>query len=310
MIRAGCFVLALAGPAAAQDLAGQALCEAAWHQVVEGLTTLGRVSAGAVVQEGDWCVIEALVLDSEGQYLPNWHLDRLKVRGSALGWFVDGSIAPDGLEFVVEGLQLVVQTGNVQMDWLLAAQSRPSRINAEAALSWDPEERVLRLDGMSIDFPGDNLVQVSARLTGVDLSSTGAMQMSVTSFALTEFDARVTTHGLFEWYLLMLLGPLVLPYEGDIDAAAEGIRAELQALVAALPEESFSVDSKAALGALIGELPNPAGSLSLALRAAPGIGPARVAGYAVTGMPATMAEAAPLFQGVTVDVGWSHEDAP
>lgn len=134
--------------------------------------------------------------------------------------------------------------------------------------------------------------------------------MSATSFALTEFDARITTHGLFESYALMALGPDLLPSVGDMDAAAEGIRADLLAGVHDLPGTSFSDASKAALVALIGELPNPSGDLELSLRSEPGIGPVRFGGYAVAGVPETLAEAAALFQGVVVDVGWTHVDAP
>ena len=306
MIRAGLLTLALAGPAAAE---GQSLCAAAWAKIGEGLAVLGPLS-GAVGQEGDWCVVEGLVLDLEEQYLPDWHIDRLRFRGAALGWIVDGSTLPEGLEIAVEGLRLVVETGNPQMDWLFAAQSRPNRIDASASLTWDAAGKVLRLEGLSIDFPGENLVEASAVVTGVDLSSTGAAQMSATSFALTEADLAVTTHGLFEWYVLMSVGPSVLPYEGDIDAAAEGIRADLLAMLGDLPETSFSAGSKAALGALIAELPNPAGELTVTLRSEAGIGPTRLGGYAMGGVPETVAEAAPLFQGVTVDIGWTHEDAP
>lgn len=307
MIRAGLLALVLAGPAGAEG----ADCFKAWLPVSGGINALlGAQAVGSVGQDGDWCVITDLVIDFPGEYVPDWHMERLKIRGSALGWIADGATLPEGLEVVVEGLRLVVQTGNPQMDWLFAAQSRPNAIDAEMSLAWDFSGRVLRLEGLSVDFPGDNLVEASARVTGVDLSSMGAMQMSATSFALTEFDARITTHGLFEWYLLMTLGQSVLPYEGDVDAAAEAIRAEALSAVAGLPGTSFSDASKAALSALIGELPNPSGDLVLSLRAAPGIGPGRFAGYAVTGVPETLAEAAPLFQGVTLDVGWTHVDAP
>jgi hypothetical protein len=110
--------------------------------------------------------------------------------------------------------------------------------------------------------------------------------------------------------MLMALGPMVLPSEGDIDAAVEGIRADLVAMVGDLPGTSFTEATKAALRALIGELPNPSGDLTVALRAESGIGPARAAGYALNGVPQSVAEAAPLFQGVTVDVGWTHADSP
>jgi hypothetical protein len=309
VIRAGLFAVLLAAPVAAEGLIGDALCATSWAKAREGLSALGQVSAASVGQDGDWCVVEALVLDMTGQYVAAWHMDRLRFRGSALGWIVDGSTLPEGLEIAVDGLRLVVQTGNAQMDWLFAAQARPNGIHATAALAWDAGARVLRLEDLSIDFPGDNLVEVSARLTGVDLSSTGALQMSATSFALTEADLRVTTHGLFEWYLLMALAPMVLPTEGDMDAAAASLRAELVAAVGALPEANVSTDSKAALVALIGELPNPSGVLTVAVRSEAGIGPARLGGYVVTGVPGTLAEAAPLLQGVMVDISWTHDDA-
>lgn len=304
MIRAVCLALLLAGPAGAQGL-----CDAAWEKVSAGLASVGTAS-GQAGQEGDWCVVQGVILDLDGQYLPDWHVDRLRFRGSALSWLVDGAGAPDGLEIGVEGLRLVVQTGSPQMDWLFAAQARPNAITAETALSWDAAARELRLEGLSIDFPGENLVEARAVLTGVDLSSMGAMQMSVTSFALTEADLHVTMHGLFEWYVLMTLGPNVLPPEGDMEAAAEGLRASMRAAVAELPGTSVSDASKAALGALIGELPNPSGDLAVSLRSEAGIGPGRLMPWVMTGVPQTVAEASGVLEGVTVEVGWTHADAP
>lgn len=306
MIRAGALLVLLAGPVAAET----GLCETAWARVAEGLGGFGTVTATGVAQEGDWCVVLAPVLDVDGQYVPDWRMDRLRFRGAALGWIADGSSLPEGLEIAVEGLRLAVQTGNAQVDWLLAAQARPNGIDAEAALAWDPVAKVLRLERLSLDFPGENRVDASAVVTGVDLSSTGAMQMSLASFALTEAELRVQTHGLFEGYALMALGSALLPPEGDMDAAAEGLRAEALAAIGDLPGTSFSDASKAALRALVGELPNPAGDLAVTVKAEPGIGPVRFGGYAVTGVPATVAAAAPVFEGVKVDVGWTHADAP
>ena len=306
MIRAGALLVLLAGPVAAET----GLCETAWARVAEGLGGFGTVTATGVAQEGDWCVVDVPVLDVDGQYVPDWRMDRLRFRGAALGWIADGSSLPEGLEIAVEGLRLAVQTGNAQVDWLLAAQARPNGIDAEAALAWDPVAKVLRLERLSLDFPGENRVEASAVVTGVDLSSTGAMQMSLASFALTEAELRVQTHGLFEGYALMALGSALLPPEGDMDAAAEGLRAEVLAAISDLPGTSFSDASKAALRVLVGELPNPAGDLAVTVKAEPGIGPVRFGGYAVTGVPATVAAAAPVFEGVKVDVGWTHADAP
>lgn len=307
MIRTGLLALALAGPAGAQSVD----CFKVWLTVSGGIDSVtGAQAVGTVGQDGDWCEIADLVVDFPGEYVPDWHMDRLAYRGSALGWIADGSTVPEGLEVVVQGLRLVVQTGDPQMDWLFAAQSRPNAIDAEASLSWDPAARLLRLEGLSIDFPGENLLQASASVAGVDLSSDATIEMSLSGFALTEADLRITTHGLFEWYVLMTMGPTILPSEGDMEAAFASLQKDLKAFVADLPRASFSDASKAALVALIGELPNPSGDLTLGLRAEPGLGPVRFAGYAVHGMQELETDLAPLLRGVTVDVGWSHADAP
>jgi len=303
VIRAGLLAALLAGPVAAAEP-----CPAAWDKVTAGLASFGAVGGG-VRQDGDWCLVEDLVLDMDGQYLPDWHIDRLRFRGGAVGWLAGDAAAPDSLELVAEGLRLVIETGHAQTDWLLAAQARGNAIRVEASLSWDAATRVLRLEGLGIDFPGDNMVELSAEARGVDLSSTGAMQMSVASFAVTAAELKVTTHGLFEGYLLMPLGAALLPAEGDMAAAAEALRSDLVAAVATLPESSFPSASKDALLALIATLPNPAGVLTVALRAEPGIGPARLAGPLLHGMPQSVADAAQLFSGVVVDVGWSASDA-
>ena len=302
MIRAGLLALVLAGPAGAEDL-----CPAVWGRVTEALSGLAALS-GEARQDGDWCVIDRVILDLEGQYVPDWHMDRLRLRGGALGWLVQGTAAPDSLEIGMEGLRLVFQTGRPQLDWLYAAQARANKIEVEASLAWDAGTKVLRLEGLSIDFPGDDLVELSAAARGVDLSSTGAMQMSLSGFALTEADLSVTTHGLFEAWMLMPLGPFVLPEEGDMDAAVKKAQADAIFAVAGLPEAFLPAASKAALAALIGDLPNPAGQLTVALRSEAGIGPARMAPWAMNGVPETLAEAAGALEGVTVEVGWTPED--
>jgi hypothetical protein len=246
----------------------------------------------------------------EGSTCPTGTPTGFAIRGSALNWQVDGTTPPDRFELAVDGLRLVVKTGNPQMDWHFAAQARPNTIDAEMALAWDGVSKRFSVEALKIDFPDDNRVKFSASAKGVDRSSFGALQMSDISFAVTEADLRIRTHGLFEWNVLMALGPTFLPQEGNMEAAAAGLRAETTAAVAKLPDADFPAASKAALSALIAELPNPSGGLIVGLRSVAGIGPARAMGYAVTGVPATVAEIRPVFEGVTITIEWTHEDAP
>jgi hypothetical protein len=310
MIRAA-LVLGLLGsasPATAQDLPGQALCKDLWTWLSAMAGPVLSLTGEVTPTSMEGCLFTEVKADLPGQYVPDWHVGSLHLRGG-LQDLVDGR-APDRLDLRVRDLRLVVQTGDGQMDYLFAAQARANPIQVDLALAWDKSARELLLERLEIDFVGENLVSLSAKAAGVDLSSTGAMQMSATSFAVTDLDLTVQSHGLFEWYALMALGPMVLPREGDMEAAAEALRADLGAMVADLPAATFPDASRQALTALIEELPNPAGVLSLSLRSDAGVGPARLMGYALTGGPASMEAAAPLFDGVRISIGWEPEDVP
>jgi hypothetical protein len=296
-----------AGPAMAQGLQGQALCDAIWAKVTAEVAPVsGRLDA----IEGDWCVVRDLVLDLPGSMTPDWQADRVQVRGAALAWALDGVTAPERLEVQLDGLSLKVATGMAQTDYLLSAQARAYPIKARLSLAWDAPTKVLAVEGLEIDFPGANRLQFSAQVGSVDLSSFGAAQMSATGFALREAELYLQTHGLFETYVLVPFGPLVLPYDGDMQVAETALKGQALGLITALPVATVPEASKDALRALVAELPNPKGALTLSLRAPDGFGPARLTRYAIAGMPATMADAGPLFQGVTLDIGWTHADAP
>ncbi|MCU0827255.1 MAG: hypothetical protein MUE52_07570 [Tabrizicola sp.] len=308
MIRVAAILYLMASPTLAEDLV-PAVCGKVWDRLTSDIGAGLPVTGTATPTDRAGCLFTGLRLDLAGDYVPDWYVDRLYVDGS-LPWLAGEAAPPDRLDVQAEGLRVVVQTGQPQMDWLFDAQSRPSAIDAKLSLAWDPVEKALRLEGLSIDFPGDNLVQASALVTGVDLSSVGAMQMSATSFAITEADLTLQMHGLFEWYVLMAVGPAVLPIEGDMDAAAEDLRAALLAAVAELPATTVPEPSKSALVDLINTLPNPWGKLEVALRSAAGIGPARLTPWVITGIPASLAEAAPVLDGVQLDIRWTPTDAP
>lgn len=296
------------GPASADS------CGALWASLTQAGGAAVAVRGTVAAPEGDWCVIEDVVLDLSGDHANGWHADRLRLRGSAWPWLAaqisgtDGAgVVPEDLEVEVEGLRLVLSTGTPQMDYLFAAQARANTIDGALTLAWDAAARVLTVKALTVDFPGDNALALSAAVRGVDLSSTGAMQMSATGFAVTKLDLSVVTHGLFEWYVLMALGPALLPADGDMQAAVAGLKAQAAAGIALLPEATFPVGTKAAMEAVLTELPNPSGTLTLALRSEAGVGPSRVLGFAMTGMPRTMAEAAPAFDGVVIDMEWQHD---
>jgi hypothetical protein len=161
-----------------------------------------------------------------------------------------------------------------------------------------------------VDFPGDNAVSLTARIDGVDASSLGALETSAGSMAVTALDARVTTHGLFEGYLLMPLGNLLLAGAQDPGAELGRLVALGQGLADSLPDPPLDAPSRAALKALLGDLPHPSGTVALSLTADPGIGPARFAPVIGTGLPDFPSGLAPLLDGVRVTATYTRSDAP
>jgi ethanolamine utilization microcompartment shell protein EutS len=140
-------------------------------------------------------------------------------------------------------------------------------------------------------------------------ASPGAAQMSATAFAVKEADLTIRSHGLCEWYLFRHFGRIEL-MDGDVEAYVAELKRDVIEGLGQLPQATFSDATRQALTKLIHELPNPAGVMTLSLRADTGFGPARVMGFSISGPPASIADVAPIFDGVTIEVGWTHEDRP
>ncbi len=284
-------------------------CRSGWEEITSLPDHVPLTGQYTGLSDG-WCQFTDIVFVTNG-LAPDIAIDVLRLKGDAFGYFtLDEALDPDlDLALQADGLRMVVQMDQPQMDWLYQAQSRAHPIRLDLALDWDMAGKVVTLSQLDVDFPGVNALSATARVAQVDLTSTATMEMSLAGFALTDATLDITTHGLFESYLLIALGGFLLPYEGDIDAAAERLRADGLELVATLPEPAFPPGTRTALADLINELPNPEGTLELDFSATPGFGPARFAGFAMSGMPETMAEAASLFQGILLTAAWTHEEA-
>lgn len=307
-MRGWLLALALLAAAPAQAEANRN-CQALLDRVVaqiKGPTLSARYSG----TEGEWCVYRNLRLETPSRD-PDWAADSLRLRANAPLWAVMMGEPASGGSFdaavKVEGLRFFAKTGMANFDYLFQLQSMSNRTAVDLALTWDTGAKELRLTRLKVDFPGDNALSATARIGNVDLSSDGAAQMAVTGFAVQEATLDITSNGLFESTFLLPLGMMILPEEGDMTAATEALRAQGLAGVAALPDTAFSADTKAALSHLIAEMPNPAGTLALAFRAKGGFGPTRLTSFALFGMPTTLAQAVPLFKGITLDATWTPQ---
>lgn len=281
-------------------------CNAIWVEARKVVTASAELGT---VQDG-WCVLSNVVIDLAGTYVPQIHVDELRFRGSAVPWFL-GTAWPDGtgkfpgdLQLRVKGLQHVIQLGDAPADYLFAAQARTRAIDGSASLYWVPETKTLTVSALDLDFPGKNALSLKGRITGVDPVAMRASGQVPTDYALTDAELDVTTHGLFEEYLLPALVSAALP-QGAADV--ERVRGEALQFLADLPDASVPSGTKDALSRLIDELPNPSGTLVAQFRSEPGFGPARLVPFAAGALPKSAAEAAPLFEGVHLDATWTHE---
>ncbi len=162
------------GPASADT------CGAVWASLTQAGGAAEVVRGTVAAADSDWCVIEDVVLDLPGDFVPgdyanDWHADRLRLRGSVLPWLAaqisgtDGAGAmPGDLEVEVSGLRLVLSTGAAQIDYLFAAQARANTIDSAVRLGWDAVARVLTVKALTVDFPGENALALSAVVRGVD----------------------------------------------------------------------------------------------------------------------------------------------
>lgn len=285
-------------------------CRTLWEEIA-AVPDLDSVTGNYEGLSEGWCRFTDLAMAGP-QARMTFRIAELHLRGYALGYIAANEVpvAPGMLfEARVEGFRMAATIGQPQTDWLFAAQSKTALIDAEISLDWDMAAKALILSKLVVDFPGDNLVSATARVENVDLSSDAAMQMSAAGFAVTDVALDVAMHGLFETYLLLPLGAAMLPYEGDMDAAAANLRTTALTGLAALPDAAFPAATKDALARFLTALPNPWGELSVKFRADPGYGPVRLGSIAMTGVPQTMADAEMLFQGIGLDVAWTETES-
>jgi hypothetical protein len=186
-----------------------------------------------------------------------------------------------------------------QLDYVLEAQARAQPIAVQVTLAWG--DGILTIEDLTVDFPGANLLHLTARIDGLAMGDSPGLPRA-NDLRLLAADVVIQTHGLFEAYALSPLATQYLPSGGDVAGAAKALLDEMAAKLRALPEPTFPPETRDALVRFIGEWPNPSGRLVVSLRADQGMDIGDV--LFVEDL------ANPLGPGVTVLIGWTHEDAP
>ena len=310
-------LLGLSGPWLAQPLAAQgapdcgAVVSTALVVVMPDLVSPG-VPAGATDAEG-WCRIDGLDLSDGSDFGLRLTIGTLRFRGEGLEAFVASGQPPTALEVeITDAVQTVNYPDNPDLAWMLRQQMARNGIDLRLSFAWSPETRDLTVDRFEIDFPGPSAVALTAVAGPVDLSSLGAATTSVLGAGLRSLTVDVTTHGLFETFVLPALVGEVLSFDSrespeDQFAAAQ---AEATAFLRTLPDTLVDPAGRQALTDMIAALPRPDGRLQLALTAEPGLGAPRFARFAMTGEPESLDELLPALDGVLLTGTWTPLPAP
>lgn len=303
----------LPGQAQGKDSPGDE-CAAALADFQLALQNSGlTLSAGSKSRTNGGCAFEEVVIRGDQRNAPNFYADSVIISGSLLAWDRKGEMPSADLVVEAAGMRFASKLGDARTDYLLGAQARVGAMTLDLTAAWDKSKKEAKISRFDLTFGETSRIRFGARLKNVDLSTPGTAQMAVMSAALTELDLEVKSFGLFEQVMLPLLVSNI-PDNGDVHSEADFAalvaekKLELRTAINQLPDAAFPAPSRAALAALLSDLPGPRGKLVVKFRSASGFGAARFARFALTGLPQTMKELAPLFDGTRFDIDWRRGD--
>ena len=303
-MRCALVLLALAtAPAAAQETG----CPAQWDQMraVLGEQFGVEIIAEELSVDGGACVASSVTQLGQDRVVPSAR--EVRWRGVGLDSFVATGVLPERITIEARKLAAIpVFEHSPSLSWVYRVQSLRTGVDVVMELVLDHTSGAIDLERLSFDFIGDNRIDLQARMTGVDLSDSWALQASAGEAALSAYRLRVESHGLFETLALPALGPAIL--DGVDDPAAELARMKALAAgwLALLPDDLLAAESRDALIRLIGTLPHPNGVLEIRMQAEPPLGARRGLALATDPDFDPLKDVARLMDGVALSVTYDH----
>jgi hypothetical protein len=290
----------------------EADCIAVWGLAASTLSNLGlkggELATPVVTPEG--CEVRDAAFGPEDRYGLSLRVERIAWGGTWLHRLATGTGLPERIVLDWEGLTFSPVTTDPTMTYLLREQSVRNGISGHFEADWSSRTKTLVIQPSGIDFPGKNGLGLRAQIQQVDASSVGELQRSAGSMAFTAIDASMTTNGLFEQYLLIPIGNALLAGSQDPEGDLKRMVEVATGIVDGLPDASLDIRSREGLKAFLGELPHPSGTITLSVRASPGISPTRFAS-AITRGPIDLPEGlASLLNGVRAEVTYRRNAAP
>lgn len=298
-------LLVLAGPVTAQGVN----CAAQWSKFSDLLITSGRLDTalpGLMRQTADGgCRTNRLVFPA-GKHL-TIKADSLRWSGDDLARFATDGLPPTSLRLALTGITLVPEIGDRVFSYLQGIQARGNEIDVSVSIDWDEAEKELNIKALRIDLPLGDFVEVQGTVEGIDLSTSQTIQMSAGSFAMTEATVVVRSQQMFQDFLLLPLGMPLLEGADNPAARVQDLKMMGLEFIADVPDAVLSIGSKAALKALISDMPEPSGILRLSQTSTPGIGPARAIAFAMRGGDfEALDDFLMLMQGIKIDITYDR----
>lgn len=293
--------LILTTGAQAQD----ANCRAQWSQVSSLLQQTGRIDTplpGLIRETADGgCRTNGLVFPASEHVTIK--VDSVRWRGTDLARFTAQGLPPTSLDLWLEGVAVVPVIGDPVFNYLQGIQAQNSTIDARVSIEWDNEARALQLERFRIDLPQDDFIEVSALIEGVDLSTKRSIQMSAGSFAITSQTLVVRSTHMFQSYLLIPLGTALLDGAENPAKRTEDLKQMARGAIDLAPSDVLSPATKSALKAMVADMPDPSGVLTVQQKANPGLGPARFLRLAAQGLT-SIDDFWKLLDGVEISVSY------
>ena len=285
-------------------------CAALWARAVGVLETESvnktSITATGPSVEGEDCVLRDLRV-SWGRTM-DFRLRALAFRGDGFARFLSDGLPPTALVLRAEGMRRVPKMSDPVMRYLIEERFALHGVDAALSLHWREETGELVLDRLFLDFPGENAIEVSALADGISLISLESLLQSEATFGLRKVSATIALHGLFEDYVLLPVGSLLLERAENPAAKVAMLKAEALAAIDAFPDAIFPAATRDALKALIQDMPHPQGKLHVEMTAEPSLGPERGLSSATLLKTDAMTHLWPLLEGVRFDIRYNRAE--
>ena len=290
-------------PASAQDAMTQEACELGWQVFSDGVLRTGKPEeAKRDITSDGWCRVK-----SGAGGIKTTDFKDLKWRATGLEPSEDGYVMPtrvtvkfDDID-MVESFKLVPATGAVvdPADLIISLE----RNEADGTATLSP---------LQLDFGTLGTLEITAKASGLNLSSQSAMQMSLGTGRLHEVEMVLDARGV--------IGKLILPtvLDGLPEAASQrqmfsAVRDAVNRILNTTPSGFAGTEDRAAITAFLDDLPNALGELEITLRSDTGFGALQV-GAATMSMgdkdifgneDDARAVLSQLLSGVELDATWT-----